>query len=114
TAKDWDAALFGTGTYKGTSATGEPVYGSLNDYYREQSCGRFRVAGQVFEPVTVGKNRSEYSALPNRSTLLNEACDLLLARDRDALRGFDGLFFVYAGERVPTQRGGIYWPHRST
>ena len=46
------------------------------------------------------------AGLPNRSALLNEACDLLLARDgAEALRNFDGIFFVYAGERVQTQRG---------
>src|SRR5581483_10796811 len=30
------------------------------------------------------------------------------------LRDFDGLFFIYAGPRVPTQRGGVFWPHRAS
>src|SRR5439155_24619437 len=29
--------------------------------------------------------------------------------------GLDGLGFIYAGEKFPTvNRGGLYWPHRST
>jgi hypothetical protein len=47
--------------------------------------------------------------------LLTEAMDLLLARDgKAALKDYDGVFFVYAGGRVSTTRGGLYWPHRAT
>jgi M6 family metalloprotease-like protein len=30
------------------------------------------------------------------------------------LRDFDGVFFIYAGGRFRTNRGGIYWPHRGS
>jgi hypothetical protein len=47
--------------------------------------------------------------------LLTDALEALVARDGpDALKGCDGIFFVYAGDRVQTNRGGIYWPHRSS
>ncbi len=112
---EWEKALFSTGVYTDKSATGQPVYGSLNDYYREISCGHFQLTGKVFAPVTAAKKRSEYAAMPNRFALLTEALDLLTARDgRDALAGFDGLFFLYAGGRVMTQRGGVFWPHRAS
>jgi M6 family metalloprotease-like protein len=114
-ARDWERALFSRGTYTTTSATGQAVYGSLNDYYLEQSCGRFHVEGKVFPFIEVGKKRAEYSANSNRYALLTEALDRLAERDgRDALHGFDGLFFVYAGERFPTSRGSLFWPHRSS
>jgi hypothetical protein len=46
--------------------------------------------------------------------LLTEAMDKLLARDgEEALEGFDGLYFLYAGGRYQTRRGGLYWPHRA-
>ncbi|HEY1377390.1 MAG TPA: M6 family metalloprotease domain-containing protein, partial [Gemmataceae bacterium] len=114
TTAEWEKALFSAGEYKGKSATGQTVYGSMNDYYQEISCGKFRVTGKVFAPVTCGKKRAEYIVTPSRFALFTEALDLLLARDgQDALKDFDGLLFVYAGPRVPTQRGGIFWPHKA-
>jgi M6 family metalloprotease-like protein len=113
-AEDWDKALFSRNAYTGKGPTGQPVYGSLNDYYQEQSCGAFRVAGKVFDYVAVAKKRAAYNE-GNRFALLTEALDKLLEREGDdALADFDGLFFLYAGDRVQTQRGGLYWPHRAS
>ena len=71
--------------------------------------------GRVFDAVVVGKKRAEYATMPSRSVLFREALDALLSREgKEALRDFDGLFFIYAGARVPSQRGGLYWPHRSS
>ncbi len=111
--KDWENALFSQKTYK-TSATGQTTYGSLHDYYQELSCGALRIEGKVFPWVCAGKNRGEYAQNSGRSrtTLLIEAVGKVLERDgKDALQGFDGLFFLYAGTRVQTNRGGLYWPH---
>lgn len=116
---DWDEALFSHGTYRGKqNATGQNVYGSVHDYYRELSYDGLRLEGRVFEWVEVRKNRGEYSegtGVSDKSVLLREALDKLLERDgKDVLADFDGLFFVYAGERVRTSRGGLYWPHRAS
>jgi M6 family metalloprotease-like protein len=113
--KDWEESLFSTGTYRDKkSATGQPVHGSLNDFYREASYGRFRIEGKVFEPVVVAKKRPEYAQTAKKDALLSEAIDKLQERDgADALKGFDGIFFMYAGARFPTQRTGLYWPHRA-
>lgn len=113
-AKNWEEHLFSKGTYTRTSATGETVYGSMNDYYHEQSSGKFRVEGKVFDWVKAKRNRMEYASDSNRTALLTEACDKLLARDgAGALKGFDGIFFVYAGDRARVSRGGLYWPHKA-
>lgn len=115
TPADWEKALFSKGEYKEKSPTGQQVHGSMNDYYQEISCGKFKVTGKAFAPVTVSKKRSEYASSANRYGMMTEALDLLTAREgKDALKDFDGLFFVYAGARVQTQRGGIFWPHRSS
>ena len=112
---DWEQALFSKGVYNGLSVTGQQVYGSLNDYYLEQSCGKLSVAGKVFSPIPVSRKREDYANDRNRFALLNEALDKLYAREgENALDGFDGIFFVYAGARYATNRGGLYWPHRST
>ena len=117
TAKNWEEALFSEKTYHQKSVTGQKVYGSLRDYYQEQSFGRLRVHGKVFDVVEVAKKRGDYgqSTSPFAKTiLLGETLDHLFQRDgKDALQGFDGIFFIYAGERVPTNnRGSLYWPHR--
>jgi M6 family metalloprotease-like protein len=118
--KDWEEALFSRSRYLNKkSATGQPAYGSLNDYYQEQSYGALRVEGKVFDWVEVGKKRSEYSGTAGGrgrggNSLLTEVLDKLLARDgKDALKDFDGLFFLYAGGSVQTNRGDLYWPHKA-
>jgi M6 family metalloprotease-like protein len=119
--KDWEESLFSKGTYtKKQSVTGQTVYGSVNDYYLEQSYGGLRVEGKVFDWVAAEKPRMEYSpgtgtGMRNKTALLSEALDKLLARDgKEALAGFDGIYFIYAGDRVQTSRGGLYWPHRAS
>jgi len=116
--KDWEESLFSLNVYsKKNGATGQPVYGSLNDYYQEQSCGAFRVEGTVFDWVEVGKKRAEYSpgtGQNEKTAFVSEAMGKVTARDgADALKNFDGVFLLYAGERVQTNRGGLYWPHRA-
>jgi M6 family metalloprotease-like protein len=113
-AKAWEESMFSRGKYTQTSATGQPVYGSLYDYYLEQSYGHLKIEGKAFDYVEVSKKRAEY-ATGNRMALLTEALDKLLAREgKDALKEFDGVFYVYAGDRYPAARGSLYWPHRAT
>ncbi|MBI3824217.1 MAG: M6 family metalloprotease domain-containing protein [Planctomycetes bacterium] len=116
-AESWDDALFSSKSYTKTSITGQKVFGSLNDYYQEQSFGKLKVTGKAFKFVTVSKKRSEYAAAntgPAKTALLGEALDALYKRDgKDALKDFDGIFFCYAGDRVQTNRGGLYWPHKA-
>jgi M6 family metalloprotease-like protein len=112
---DWEKALFSRKRWTGRSPTGQKVHGSLNDYYREVSGGLLEVKGKVFERVRVKKKRAEYvSDSVSRYTLLAEAMDKVLDRDGDdALSGYDGVFFIYAGDRQAGRRGGLYWPHRA-
>jgi M6 family metalloprotease-like protein len=114
--KDWEESLFSRGTYVNKkNATGQPVHGSLNDFFLEQSYGTFRVEGKAFPWVQVSKKRTEYGQGSNRTALLTEALDKLLERDgKDALKDFDGVFFMYAGGRMKVARGSLYWPHRSS
>jgi M6 family metalloprotease-like protein len=109
----WAEALFSKDTYLDKNVTGQKVFGSLRDYYWEQSCHMIEVGGKVFEPVKVSKKRQEYSNTTTRTALLSEALDLLRERDgKDCLKDFDGIFFLYAGETAATQRAALYWPHR--
>lgn len=119
TDADWEASMFSLGKYAGKSATGQPVHGSMADYYREISYGKFAVEGKFVGWVEVSKKRAEYStgsgtSSREKTALLTEAMDKLLKEDKDALKGYDGIFFLYAGGRVQTTRGGLYWPHRAS
>ncbi len=116
--KDWQEALFSGKTYSDRSVTGQRVYGSLHDFYQEQSYAGLDVQGKVFDWVPVGKKRMDYaegSGVSGQSALLTEALDKLYERDgKDALADFDGIFFLYAGDRVDTNRGNLYWPHKAS
>ena len=113
-AKAWDAALFSRNEYK-TTPSGQQAYGSMADYYHEQSYGYLKVDGKTFNPIEVSKKRAEYGEGNNRLALLTEAMEKLLARDgKDALKDFDGICFIYAGGRMNVARGSLYWPHRSS
>jgi M6 family metalloprotease-like protein len=135
TAKDWSDALFSRGSYHNrSSATGQPIHGSLCDYFVEQSHGAFRLEGKIFDWVELSKKRGEYSqgtGTSNKAAPLIEALDKLTARDaKDALNGFDGIVFLYAGDMPRGGRGGpggggggrgqqvnrgsVYYPHAGT
>jgi M6 family metalloprotease-like protein len=118
--ENWQEAFFSKGTYNKTNALGQTVYGSMNDYYQEASCGKLSITGKAFPWVKVDKKRSYYAELKARGVskggLLMEVMDKLLAREgAKALDDFDGLGFIYSGEKGPEiSRGNIFWPHRST
>ena len=116
---DWEESMFSLGRYQGKSATGEPVHGSMNDYYRELSNGAFKIEGAFVGWVEVSKKRMDYTTgsgtdTREKTALLTEALAKLTDKNKDALKDMDGVFFIYAGGRVQTTRGGLYWPHRAS
>jgi M6 family metalloprotease-like protein len=113
---DWEEAILGEGTYHGKkNAADQDVFGSLNDYFLEQSAGALRLKGKAFDWVEVSKKRAEYilgSGTTNITAVCVEALEKVVARDgKEAFNDFDGLFFIYAGELVRGNRGGVYFPH---
>ena len=118
---EWEEFCFSTNSYRDkVNATGQKVYGSVNDFFQELSCGKLRVTGKVFDWVKLPKKRADYSQgtanTRTRTQFFNEALDALRERDgRDALDELDGLLFIYAGDRFPTaNRGTLFWPHRNS
>lgn len=115
----WEESMFSRGTYTKTNATGQTVYGSLHDYFMENSVGKLRVDGRGFDWLEMGKKRGDYSQSAStaaKTAFLTEALDLLLKRDgADALKDFDGIAFIYSGDRYPNvNRGSLFWPHRGS
>lgn len=123
TDKDWEDSMFSRGTYTTKSATGQPVYGSMNDYYKELSYDTLKVEGKFVGWVEVKKKRTEYDGgvgagaeVRSKTALLTEALDKYVAdKGKDALDKFDGVFFLFAGTPVPgVSRASLYWPHRAS
>ena len=117
---NWEESMFSVGKYTGKSATGQPVHGSMADYYKELSYNAFKVEGKFVGWYEVSKKRMDYTTGSGTSTkektaLLTESLELFTKKaGKDALKDFDGVFFIYAGGRVNTTRGGLYWPHRAS
>ena len=121
TTKEWQDAFFGRDTYKNKdNATGQPIYGSLADYYHEMSGGALKIEGKVFNWIEVKKNRMDYSpgnGTGSKGPLLTEALEKVQGRDGRGMHSKDfesGLLFLYAGDSAGQNRGSLYAPHRST
>jgi M6 family metalloprotease-like protein len=120
-------ALFTDGKYGGQGPTGQPVSGSLNDYFHEVSAGKFHIEGRVLDWVDIGKKRGDYiqgSGTSNKTAVLVDTLDKLTARDGanaldriqvghwlSAPKPADAILFVYAGDQYRTNRGAVYYPH---
>jgi len=114
TPKAWEEAMFSHDRVYRKTVTGQDAHGSMYDYYLEQSYGKLKIEGKAFDYVEVSKKRMDYNT-GNKNVLLHEAMDKLLARDgKEALKDFDGVFYIYAGGRMQVARGSLYWPHRSS
>lgn len=118
-AADFAQMLFSPGQYV-QSPDGRRTYGSMRDFYKEVSCAQFDVDGKVFEWVTVPEKWAYYDAQDmgrgdgSQATVFDDALKALKARDGgDALAKYEGVVFLYAGERN-SLRGSQLWPHRAS
>ncbi|HEX4792973.1 MAG TPA: M6 family metalloprotease domain-containing protein [Humisphaera sp.] len=126
--KDWEEEFFSRKTFTDRNATGQQVFGSVNDYFIEQSVGALHVEGKMAGWIAVDKPRVEYDKPPEgggafggrgsgggANPLLGEVLDKFLRRDgRSAMDQYDAVIFIYAGNRATSTRGSIYWPHKGT
>ncbi len=110
------AQFFSRGSYH-EDPFGKRAYGSVADYYDENSAGRFELEGEVFDWVEVPSSWQENAGTTAflASTFqgyMHEAIEALQARHgKDVIDRFDALTFVTAGKRGP--RSGTLWPHAS-
>jgi M6 family metalloprotease-like protein len=120
-AKDWDEQFFSRDAYRNkNNATGQAAAGSLADYFQEVSCGGLKVEGKVFDWLEAKKNRMEYApgngtGVRDKTALLAEMVEKIQEKHgKDALKGYDGLCFVYAGNMAASNPGSLYYPHRGS
>ena len=95
------------------------TYGSMRDYYKEQSVDTFDLDGKVFGWVEAKETWAYYDEQDmgggdgGKETLFRSTLKAVRKKfGRDALDGYQGVVFIYAGERR-SLRGSQLWPHRS-
>lgn len=115
--KVWDAMANEPGF------AGHGAHGSMADYFREQSYGKFRVTFDVLGPVTLPQQRSFYgkgSSDSNIQTMIYDACTLAAAMPGADFSRYDWngdgtvetVLVVYAGigENVSGAPSDVVWP----
>jgi M6 family metalloprotease-like protein len=116
---DFERLFFSRGEYTKTSPSGDRVFGSLADYYAENSYGKLAVKGKVFDWVALEKTRDyfEQRKMGDREAskeLMPKAVKLVQERDgAECFDDFDGIVFLYAGKQTYL-RPWMLWPHRAS
>jgi M6 family metalloprotease-like protein len=115
--EDWEQAYFSRNAYRGTNSSGQKTYGSVADYYDENSCGKLAIEGRVFDWIELPKKRSEYTGLRGNvaTGFFTNVVAVLESREgTNVLKEFDGVAVIYSGDRASSiTRGSFLWPHRS-
>ncbi|MEI6129029.1 MAG: M6 family metalloprotease domain-containing protein [Planctomycetota bacterium] len=118
-SKDFEQLMFSVGEYR-KAPDGRATYGSLRDYYKEMSLNTFDVVGKVFDWLTVPQPWAYYDAQDmgggdeGTHTIFFDAIEAARSKlGAGALDAYDGVVFLYAGERQ-SLRGSQLWPHRSS
>ena len=98
---DFEQLLFSKNFTYQSPVTGEPSYGSLYDYYFENSGGKLRVEGQVLDWVRADSNKSYYLT---KGDLIAEA----LQKSGLDVNSYDGVAVIYSGNVGSV--GSRLWP----
>lgn len=111
--------MFSKGEYTGKNVTGEEVFGSLRDYYLENSYGKLDVTGRVFGWMAVEHPRDyfETKAMGSKAytrDFMGAAIERVKKEEGDdVFDEFDGLVILHAGDQSH-HRPMALWPHRSS
>ena len=111
----WQSMLFSKGQYT-HDPDGQPAFGSVHDYYSEQSAGKLDLEGKVFDWIQIPARRATLEERPTVSLsahreLMGAAIDRLLAREgAHALDDFQALGFIVSGPSAKRYATAL-WPH---
>ena len=116
--EDWEQSMFSIGSYNKSNATGQTVYGSVNDYYHEEiPPGNFAWTDRCSIGSRQTRNARNTLTAPETTPgcfpKFSTSCWRVKGTMRHPSR-FDGVAFIYAGDRLGTTRGGLFWPHKAT
>ena len=112
--EDFARAMFSADGFGTTSPTGQQVYGSVAEFYREMSYGNSTVRGEVFGWYRLPGAYADYRDASFGSSIVQDRLLEALFADEGAgaLDRFDGVAFLWAGNTV--KRTSALWPMRLT
>ena len=93
--------------------------GSVRDYFKAQSSGKFTPNFEVYGPVTLGSKRSNYASTSNAYKMVHEACGSLDSQvdfsryDTDGDGNVDNVYIIFAGQGSNYGGSNAPWPHNS-
>lgn len=93
--------------------------GSVRDYFKAQSMGKFTPNFKVYGPVTLSSNRSTYASTANAYKMASEACKSLDSQidfskyDTDGDGYVDNVYVIFAGQGSNYGASNAPWPHNS-
>ncbi len=102
---------------EGFSADGN--IGSVRDYFKAQSSGKFTPNFEVYGPVTLGSKRSSYASTSSAYKMVHEACASLDSQvdfsryDADGDGKVDNVYVIFAGQGSNYGGSNAPWPHNS-
>ena len=97
------------------------AYGSVRDFYMENSLGQYRPMFDVYGPVQLSNTQAYYGDNDNGAQCLKDACALLDSEidfsqyDTDGDGKVDMILFYFAGHNEAEHAStSTIWPHQST
>lgn len=106
-------------SYKGYSLYG--AHGSVSDYFRDQSYGKYTPTFKIIGPITLSKGYAYYGQGRdgNAAAMVRELCDSIITNNPAELSGFapngrlDQISIIYAGrgENYTGSDPNTIWPH---
>jgi len=112
-AEHWRRLFFSQGEYTGRSPTGDPVFGSVRDWYAEQSAGAFALEGEYIGLFRLPRPKEEFARRHWADADFAELAAALVVESskRKVADEFDGIAFVVAGSLV-REAGSALWPRK--
>jgi len=112
--------FFSNNTYTGTSPDNEPVFGSVRDYYWEQTGNRYNVTGGIINTtnpsnpakplwLTLPNSIDYYAANYTKMTILEFLYDQTVSIYPN-IANYQYIGFIYGGNLVSSS-SNTFWPH---
>ena len=93
--------------------------GSVRDYFKEQSAGKYTPNFKVYGPVTLSNNRSTYASSSNGYKMVHDGCSALDSQidfskyDSDSDGYVDNVYVIFAGQGSNYGASNAPWAHNS-
>lgn len=94
--------------------------GSVREYFKAQSSGKYSPDFKLYGPVTLSRARSYYASTNSAYKMVHDACGALDSQvdfsefDLDGDGNVDNVYIIFAGQGSNYGASNAPWPHNST